>query len=144
MTSSSPLRLYVDTNIFLDHFLRRPGKSSALLTKIAKGQFIGITSHFTLSELTGVLKELRLPQQNIDAIINKVQSFPNLQVILYDQNMFLSMPQTMLDTCVQCRDALHFIIAKYLGADKIVTRDNGFKHAVNSVIECVTPEQLLP
>lgn len=144
MSSSAPTRLYIDTNIFLDHFLKRQGKSSALLREIAKGRFLGITSHFTLSELAGVLKEVGLSPKDIGTIISQVQAFPNIQIIFHDQNMFLTMPQQILDTCVQCRDALHFTIARFLSADKIVTRDNGFKHAVNSVIECVTPEQLLP
>ena len=144
MSSSAQSRLYIDTNIFLDHFLRRRGKSSELLREIAKGRFLGITSHFTLSELAGVLKEVGLSPKDIDATIAQVQAFPNIQIIFHDQNMFLTMPQQILGTCVQCRDALHFIVAKFLAADKIVTRDGGFKHAVNSVIECVTPEQLLP
>jgi predicted nucleic acid-binding protein len=136
--------LYIDTNIFLDHFLRRRGKSSALLREIANGRFVGVTSYFTLSELAGVLKELRVPHDKIERIIEQVQTFSNIQIVFHDQNMFLSMPQSILQTCTQCRDALHFVIARFLAADKIVTRDNGFKHAVNSVIECVTPEQLLP
>jgi predicted nucleic acid-binding protein len=145
MISSSPqLRLYIDTNIFLDHFLRRRGKSSTLLREIANGRFAGVTSHFTLSELTGVLKELRVPYADISRIIGQVQAFPNLQIVFHDQNMFLNMPQNIINTCVQCRDALHFMVAKSLAADRIVTRDSGFKNAVDSVIQCVTPEQLIP
>jgi hypothetical protein len=73
-----------------------------------------------------------------------VQAFPNVQIVFHDQNMFLDMPQNILGACVQCRDALHFMIAKSLAADRIVTRDSGFKNAVDSVIQCVTPEQLIP
>lgn len=144
MAFSPQLRLYIDTNIFLDHFLGRRGKSSILLREIANGRFAGITSHFTLSELVGVLKELRVPPIDIDRIIKQVQAFPNILIVFHDQNMFLNMPQSILETCLQCRDALHFMIAKSLAADKIVTRDSGFKNAVNSVIQCVTPEQLIP
>jgi predicted nucleic acid-binding protein len=145
MMSSSPQpRLYIDTNIFLDHFLRRRGKSSTLLREIANGRFAGVTSHFTLSELTGVLKELRVPYADISRIIGQVQAFPNLQIVFHDQNMFLDMPQNIINTCVQCRDALHFMVAKSLAVDRIVTRDGGFKNAVDSVIQCVTPEQLIP
>jgi len=144
MSNPPQLRLYIDTNIFLDHFLRRRGKSSTLLKDIAGGRFDGITSHFTLSELTGVLKELRVPHADINRIIGQVQAFPNIQIVFHDQNMFLDMPQNMLGTCVQCRDALHFMIAKSLAVDRIVTRDGGFRNAVNSVIQCVTPEQLIP
>jgi predicted nucleic acid-binding protein len=128
----------------LDHFLRRRGKSSILFREIANGRFAGVTSHFTLSELTGVLKELRVPHADIGRIMGQVQAFPNVQIVFHDQNMFLDMPQNILDTCVQCRDALHFMIAKSLAADRIVTRDSGFKNAVDSIIQCVTPEQLIP
>jgi len=142
--SSAQPRLYLDTNIFLDHFLGRRGRSSDLLREIARGQFLGVTSHFTLSEIASVLKELGLPQNRIHSIINQVQAFPNIDIVFHDQNMFLDMPQRILDTCVQCRDALHFMVAVFLAVDNIVTRDLGLKRAVDSVILCVTPEQLLP
>jgi len=141
---SSQLSLYIDTNIFLDHFLQRRGRSSALLRVIAAGRFFGVTSHFTLSEIVGVLKASGVPQNRIDYIINQVESFPNISIIFHDQNMFLDMPRRILDTCMQCRDALHFMAASFLAVDNIVTRDPGFKRAVNSLIPCVTPEQLLP
>ena len=96
MSSSAQTRLYIDTNIFLDHFLRRQGKSSELLREIAKGRFLGITSHFTLSELVGVLKEVGLSPKDIDATITKVQAFPNIQIVFHDQNMFLTMPSKSL------------------------------------------------
>jgi predicted nucleic acid-binding protein len=115
-----------------------------LLREIANGRFEGVTSHFTLSELTGVLKELGVPHADIGKIIGQVQAFPNIQVVLPDQSMFIDMPGSILSTCVQCRDALHFMIAKSLLADRIVTRDTGFKNAVDSAIQCVTPEQLVP
>jgi predicted nucleic acid-binding protein len=73
--SSPRLRLYIDTNIFLDHFLRRRGRSSTLLREIANGRFAGITSHFTLSELTGVLKELGVPHADIGRIFGKCKHF---------------------------------------------------------------------
>jgi predicted nucleic acid-binding protein len=144
MTSVPKLRLYIDTNIFLDHFLRRRGKSSTLLREIAKGRFSGVTSQFTMSELTGVLKEARVAINEINRITGLVQSFPNIQIVFHDPNMLQEMPQDMLGTCVQCRDALHFVMAKSLAADRIVTRDEGFKRAVHSIIPCITPEQLLP
>lgn len=144
MTSGTQPRIYIDTNIFLDHFLRRPGQSSNLLREIARGRFLGITAHFTLSELAGVLKELRVPRNRIDNIISLVQSFPNIHIIFHDQSMFLGMPQRILDTCAQSRDALHFMVALSLSVDNIVTRDRGFKRAVDSIIPCVTPEALLP
>jgi len=144
MAHKAQLRLYIDTNIFLDHFLGRRGKSTKLFREVAKGRFEGVTSHFTLSELAGVLKELGVHPNEINVIIRQVQAFPNIRIVFHDQEMFLNMPQSILDTCVQCRDALHFMIAKSLAVDKIVTRDTGFKNAVDSVIQCVTPEQLIP
>ncbi len=144
MTNNPQLRLYIDTNIFLDHFLKRRDKSSLLFREIGKGQFSGITSQFTISELTGVLKEARVSASEINRIIGLVQAFPNIQIVFHDLSMLQSMPQDMLHTCVQCRDALHFAVARSLAVDRIVTRDGGFKRAVDSVIPCVTPEQLLP
>lgn len=144
MTPNSQLRLYIDTNIFLDHLLGRKGKSSQLIREIASGRFEGFTSHFTLSELAGVLKELGVPRDDINKILIHVQNFPNVQIVFHDYRMFLEMPENILNTCVQCRDALHFMIAKYLAVDKIVTRDKGFKNAVDYFIPCITPEQLIP
>lgn len=142
--ATNPLRLYVDTNIFLDHFLGRTGKSSALFRAIARGEFFGVTSQFTLSELTGVLKMAGKSPDDINHIINNVQAFPNISIVFHDATMLSNMPSDMLATCCQCRDALHFVSAKSLSADRIVTRDSGFKRAVNSLIQCVTPEQLIP
>jgi predicted nucleic acid-binding protein len=144
MTLDSHLRLYVDTNIFLDHLLKRGGKSSQLIREIANGRFEGFTSHFTLSELAGVLKELSVPRDDINRILMQVQAFPNVHIVLCDYKIFLDMPEDILNTCAQCRDALHFVTAKYLRVDRIVTRDKGFKNAVSHVIQCVTPEQLIP
>ncbi|MEM3874659.1 MAG: type II toxin-antitoxin system VapC family toxin [Candidatus Bathyarchaeia archaeon] len=143
MTSGSQPRLYIDTNIFLDHLLGRKVKSSQLIREIANGRFEGFTSHFTLSELAGVLKELGVPRGDINKILIRVQEFPNIQIVFHDYIMFLDMPENILNTCVQCRDALHFMAAKYLAVDKIVTRDKGFKSAIDHIIPCVTPEQLL-
>lgn len=143
MRASPRLRLYIDTNIFLDHLLGRKGKSSQLIREISKGRFEGFTSYFTLSEIAGVLKELKVPQKDINKILISIQSFPNIQIVFHDYEMFLELPKDILDTCLQCRDALHFIVAKYLAVDKIVTRDKGFKNAVDHIIPCVTPEQLM-
>jgi predicted nucleic acid-binding protein len=137
-------RLYLDTNIFLDHFLGRKGHSSDLLREVARGRFAGLTSHFTLSEITGVLKQSGLPHDQVTSMVTRVQSFPNIMIVFNDRQMFLEMPQRILSSCAQCRDALHFMVALFLKADKIVTRDWGFKNAVDSIIPCVTPEQLLP
>jgi len=93
---SSQLSLYIDTNIFLDHFLQRRGRSSALLRVIAAGRFFGVTSHFTLSEIVGVLKASGVPQNRIDYIINQVESFPNISIIFHDQNIFLTCPDVSL------------------------------------------------
>jgi len=142
--SSAQPRLYIDTCIFLDHFLGRRGRSSDLLREIARGHFSGITSYFTLSEIAGVLKEQGLPRNRIDGVINSIQAFPNIDIIFHSQNMLLNIPRRILDTCLQCRDALHFIVAAFLAADQIVTRDSGFKRAADSIIPCTTPEQLLP
>lgn len=143
MTSSHQLRLYIDTNIFLDHLLGRKGKSSQLIIEIANGRFEGFTSYFTLSEIAGVLKELGFPREDINEILMNIQKFPNIQIVFHDYRMLLDMPENILNTCVQCRDALHFIVAKYLAVDKIVTRDKGFKDAVDNIVPCVTPEQLI-
>ena len=134
MATSPQLRLYIDTNIFLDHFLGRTGKSSALFRAIARGDFFGVTSQFTLSELTGVLKMAGKSPDEINNIINNVQAFPNISIVFHDATMLSNMPSDMLTTCCQCRDALHFVSAKSLMADRIVTRDNDFKRAVNSLI----------
>ena len=134
MATSPQLRLYIDTNIFLDHFLGRTGKSSALFRAIARGDFFGVTSQFTLSELTGVLKMAGKSPDEINNIINNVQAFPNISIVFHDATMLSNMPMDMLATCCQCRDALHFVSAKSLMADRIVTRDNDFKRAVNSLI----------
>ncbi|PUA31501.1 MAG: hypothetical protein B9J98_06010 [Candidatus Terraquivivens tikiterensis] len=146
MRSVPRLRLYLDTNIFLDldHLLGRKGKSSQLIREIANGRFEGFTSHFILSELAGVLKELGVPREYINKILVCVQKFPNVQIVFHEYIMFLDMPENILNTCVQCRDALHFVVAKYLAVDKIVTRDKGFKNTVDHVIPYVTPEQLIP
>jgi len=144
MTPDSQLRLYIDTNIFLDHLLKRKGKSSQLIREIANGRFEGFTSYFTLSELASVLKELGVPRDDINRILIQVQAFPNIHIVFHDHKTFLDMPEDILNTCAQCRDALHFVIAKYLRVDRIVTRDKGFKNAVANVIQCVTPEQLIP
>jgi len=143
MASSPLMRLYIDTNIYLDHLLRRSRRSSRLLKEIGRGKFLGITSHFTFSELAGVLKEAGLPPSKINTILNQLQAFPNIQIVFHEPWMFAEMPNQILNTCAQSRDALHYVIALYLKADKIVTRDHGFKNAVSSVIPCVTPEELL-
>ena len=144
MATNPPLRLYIDTNIFLDHLLGRDGRSSALFRAIARGDFFGVTSQFTLSEITGVLKMAGRSPDDINHIINNVQAFPNISIVFHNATMLSDMPRDMLATCCQCRDALHFVSAKSLLADRIVTRDGGFRHAVNAQIQCVTPEQLIP
>jgi predicted nucleic acid-binding protein len=140
---SVPIRLYIDTNIYLDHFLRRHRQSSELLREIAKGTFSGITSLFTFSEIVSVLKMEGVSRTEINSILHHSQRFPNIQVISHEPFMFRDLPDEILRTCAQSRDALHFIVALYTEVDRIVTRDRGFRSAVNAIIPCVTPEQLL-
>lgn len=139
-----PMRLYIDTNIYLDHFLRRRRESSDLFREIARRRFSGITSHFTFSEIAAVLKMEGIPKTKIDSILDPSQRFPNIQIVFHNAAMFRDFPTEILNTCVQVRDALHFIVALRIGADHIVTRDTGFKRAVNTIIPCVTPEEILP
>ncbi|MFQ6074739.1 MAG: type II toxin-antitoxin system VapC family toxin [Candidatus Bathyarchaeia archaeon] len=142
--TSAPLRLYIDTNIYLDHFLRRRGRSSELFREIRNGTFEGITSHFTFSEMAGVLKVLGCPRTRIESILGRAQSFPNITIVFHDTDMFLNMPDQILNTCVKTRDVLHFAVANSLAVDRIVTRDEAFKNAVGDIIQGVNPEDVLP
>lgn len=143
-TSTSGVRLYLDTNIYLDHVLNRPGKSSQLLTAIAQGQFEGITSYLTIAEIAGVLKAEGIPISQITSLLQRMERWPNIRIIFWHPSMDRQTPTEILSTCAQTRDALHFVVAKFMAADKIVTRDGGFTAAVQSVIPCVVPEDLLP
>ena len=142
-SAPAPMRLYIDTNIYLDHFLRRRGRSTDLLREIARGTFLGVTSHFTFSEIASVLKMERVSRQTINSILDRSQRFPNIQIVFHDPTMFLEIPKEILQTCAQSRDALHFIVALHMRVDRIVTRDTDFRSAVNKKIPCVTPEELL-
>jgi predicted nucleic acid-binding protein len=94
--------------------------------------------------MAGVLKMAGVSRQRIDSILYSSQRFPNIQIVFHEPEMFYDLPSEILNTCVQARDALHFIIALRLRVDRIVTRDPGFRSAVSSVIPCNTPEDLLP
>lgn len=142
--TSVPLRIYIDTNIYIDHFLRRRGRSSELFREIRKGTFEGITSHFTFSEMAGVLKAVGYSRTGIESVLGLAQRFPNIRIVFHDLDMLLNMPDQILNTCVQTRDALHFAVANSLAVDRIVTRDEQFKDAIGNIIQCVTPESILP
>lgn len=143
-TSTSVPRLYLDTNIYLDHILRRPGRSTQLLRAIAQRKFEGITSYLTISEIAGVLKSEGTPISRIVSLLPRMERWPNIQIVLWNPSMDRQAPAEILSTCAQTRDALHFVVAKFMAADKIVTRDTGFTAAVQSVIPCVVPEDLVP
>lgn len=130
--------------IYLDHFLHRRGRSTDLLHEIARGTFLGITSHFTFSEMASVLKMQRVSKERINSILQESQRFPNIQIVFHTSDMFRDLPTEILNTCAQSRDALHFIVALHMAVDRIITRDTDFRSAVNKKIPCVTPEELLP
>lgn len=128
--SASRERLYLDTNIYLDHLLGRRAKSSELLKAIADGKFEGFTSHLTFSETAGVLKAQGYSESNTTQLLSRMKKWPNIHIVLLNPSLDREMPVTILRTCAQTRDALHFVVARFVSADKIVTRDRGFANAV--------------
>ena len=141
--SSSKERLYLDTNIYLDHLLKRGSKSTQFLREIANTKFDGFTSYLTFSEVCGVLKAEGYPLNKVSEIVNRIQKWPNIQILMSNPSIERNVPDAILATCCQTRDALHFSTARFVSVDKIVTRDTGFKQAVTKVIPCVLPEDLV-
>lgn len=141
--SSSKERLYLDTNIYLDHILKRGRKSSELLRAIANGKFEGFTSYLTISESAGVLKAEGYSESNTTQLLSKIERWPNIQIVLWHPALDRETPKAILATCAQTRDALHFVVARFVSVDKIVTRDTGFANAVQGIIPCVLPEDLV-
>lgn len=121
------MKLFVDTNVFLDVWFGREGSEAAgaILEKISKGIYEGVVADITLLNIGYVAKNRQLVHEFIQKISD------DFLVIGADNSVFqeaLAMGNPDLEDNVQA------VLAKKAECDVVLTRDLGFPYAGVAVV----------
>ncbi|MEE8168647.1 MAG: PIN domain-containing protein [Candidatus Hydrothermarchaeales archaeon] len=76
------MRVYLDTNIFLEAIKNRPSNSRILFLKCFRGEFEGIVSEYTIDETMDNLKR-RAGKDSASMVRELILSVPGIKVVKY-------------------------------------------------------------
>ena len=131
------MRLFVDTNIFMDVLGKRPGyeASGEVLKSCEDGRNAGCISALTVANLNHLGGRLMSAEQ-IKSVLQAI-----MQVFEIEDLTGTDLSRALDSPIHDYEDALQFLAAKRARADRIVTRNT--KDFKNSPIQTITPEILL-
>lgn len=76
------MRVYLDTNIFLEAIKNRPSNSRILFLKCFEGEFEGVVSEYTIDEIMDNLKR-RAGKDSASMVRELIVSVPGIKVVRY-------------------------------------------------------------
>ena len=129
------MRLYVDTNVFLDYFwpYRKHHKEAAdFFVRVLKEKHVLIVSNWTLMELDKYVTPMQY--QMLFTFLEKVT-----EVIQYSEK---DIEEAKRISPEHFQDALHGILAHKAKSDFVVSRDSSGFTCVRHLVEAKLPEQV--
>ena len=116
---------YIDSNIFIEGILREDNNSKKIILKIAKKEFIGVTSVLSWDEITFVIKKF-LGKDIAKTEGNKFFKLPNFLFIDAKKEIIMRAQRLFEKYNLEPRDAIHAATAIHLGINEIISRDSDF------------------
>ena len=132
------MKIYVDTNVFIDFIKEDSSKSKAILAYefFSKGWNCGfelIVSDWTRTEITRYVNE-----QELSLLLDQFKSRNKLHFITHTKEE----TDEAKGNSKHWQDKLHLMLAKKSGADMIVTRDRDFISYAGQTFDTRLPENV--
>jgi predicted nucleic acid-binding protein len=139
-------KVFIDSNIFLNFLLKEQGLyegSKHLLTRIEKGQIMGITTIINIMEILFVLrKRTKIKDSEIIKDVDRIGEIQNLEVIIPNEIHIAQALEIQKKTKLPPTDTILISTARDF-SNYFVSRDKELKHKAASFISVITPEDLL-
>lgn len=116
---------YIDANVFVQGILRDDNNSKEVVLKMAKKEFIGVTSVLSWDEVTFIVKKF-LGKQVAEAEGKKFFRLPNLIFVDAKKEIILRAQRLFERYNIRPRDAIHVATAIHAGAKEIISEDTDF------------------
>jgi predicted nucleic acid-binding protein len=134
------MKIYVDTNIFIDFIKENSSKRRAVLAYefFRKGwncAFELIVSDWTRSEL-----KRHVSEEDLTLLFNEFKSRNKLHFVFHSKEE----TEIAKNSNFHWQDELHLMLAKKSGADLIVTRDRDFISYASQTFDIKLPENTFP
>lgn len=132
------IKIYLDTSIWLDHYLKRGKNGDAalrLILKIIKDDLIIIFSNYNEKEL----KDLNFSPFEISELLSMIRW--NLRKVQVNKEQFDEARRVSKQRSIPLGDAIHAVIARDNEA-VLISRDHDFERLVD-IVETKPPEELL-
>lgn len=168
---SAPVRVYIDTNIFIYHLFNQgttlSSKARRFFYKIQDGTFRGVTTTFTRSEYLAVIKEEIATQSGSPAPLSRLQTamqtldnfMKNMGIEVFESDdlvnqdgKFFSEAHSKVEASTPARisgkwkslngaDSLILTFAERANCAKIATNDAGFKNTNSRIVGHILQEE---
>ncbi|MFH1585433.1 MAG: PIN domain-containing protein [archaeon] len=116
---------YIDANVFVQGILREDNNSKEVVLKMAKKEFIGVTSILSWDEITFIVKKF-LGKEVAETEGKKFFRLPNLLFIDAKKEIILRAQRLFERYNIGPRDAIHIATAIHAGAKEIISEDSDF------------------
>jgi len=116
---------YIDANVFVQGILRDDNNSKEVVLKMAKKEFIGVTSALSWDEITFIVKKF-LGKQVAETEGKKFFRLPNLIFVDAKKEIILRAQRLFERYNIGPRDAIHVATAIHAGAKEIISGDTDF------------------
>ena len=116
---------YIDANIFIQGILRNDNRAKEIILKIAKKEFIGVTSVLSWDEIVFTIRKF-LGNELAKIEGGKFFGLPNFEYIDAKKEIILKAQKLIEKYNIKPRDAIHSATAIHLGIREIVSEDKDF------------------
>jgi len=118
-------RIYIDANVFVQGIIRGHKKSKEVIMRIAKKEFVGVTSVLSWDEMVFCVgKFLGKDVANIEGA--KFFTLPNFIFIDAKKEIIVKAQKLCEIYDIKPRDAIHCATALHLGIKEIISEDKDF------------------
>ena len=116
---------YIDSNVFIQGIIRDDKKSKEIILKIARKEFVGVTSVLSWDEIVFVVGKF-LGREIAIREGEKFFALPNIEIIDAKKEIILKAQKLIEKYKINPRDAIHSATALNLNIKEIISEDSDF------------------
>lgn len=133
------MKIAFDTNVILDAMIHREGweVAEALILAVSEDKAEGVITASTVTDIYYITRKRLGDQKTREAIWNLMSIF---EIALVDEKVCLD---ALAIPMKDFEDAVMAVAAKRVGAEIVVTRDEGFLSEGNAPIHAISPKEAM-
>ena len=120
---------YIDANIFVQGILRGDNACKEVILKIARKEFVGVTSVLSWDEVVFITRKF-LGKNQAEIEGSKFFRLPNFVFVDAKKDIILRAQKLVEKYDLKPRDAIHAATALQYGLDEIISEDSDFDKIV--------------